>query len=212
MNTVLDILNSVFNNDNIESNVYHKNTELNDETINEIMKHIEEIKKYEKDIENLKDNPFASLLISMFNIDDLLNNVDSFESAINQYKNQHKANKVDDKKEKAAAAPVKIEHDKSVTYEQPKVNACAICEKEYCDDCEYFEDVDDISKVENEIKIERPSEKISTELGLQVHKLVQEYIDTMVKPYNPKVGGLTTKQINDAYAGLYEFACWILNK
>lgn len=61
-------------------------------------------------------------------------------------------------------------------------------------------------------EIHRPSQDISVEAGLQIHKLVQEYIDTMVKPYNPKVGGLTTKQINDAYAGLYEFACWIFNK
>ena len=61
-------------------------------------------------------------------------------------------------------------------------------------------------------EIHRPSQDISVEAGLQIHKLVQEYIDTMVKPYNPKVGGLSTKQINDAYAGLYEFACWIFNK
>lgn len=61
-------------------------------------------------------------------------------------------------------------------------------------------------------EIHRPSQDISVEAGLQIHKLVQEYIDTMVKPYNPKVGGLSTQQINDAYAGLYEFACWIFNK
>lgn len=60
--------------------------------------------------------------------------------------------------------------------------------------------------------IERPSQKIDVNAGLQIHKLVQEYIDTMIKPYNPKVGGLTTEQVNDAYAGLYEFACWIYNK
>lgn len=57
---------------------------------------------------------------------------------------------------------------------------------------------------------ERPSEKLTTEQGLQIHKLVQEYVDTMIKPYND--GKLTDQQINDAYAGLYEFAAWILNK
>ena len=62
-----------------------------------------------------------------------------------------------------------------------------------------------------EKKIERPSENISVNMGLQIHKLVQEYIDTMIKPYNPKVGGLSKEAINDAYAGLYEFACWIYN-
>jgi len=62
---------------------------------------------------------------------------------------------------------------------------------------------------EKEIKIERPSEKLTTEQGLQIHKLVQEYIDTMIKPYAPN---MDTKIVNDAYAGLYEFAAWILNK
>lgn len=62
-----------------------------------------------------------------------------------------------------------------------------------------------------EQKIERPSSKINVNIGLQIHKLVQEYVDTMIKPYNPKNNGLSDSQINDAYAGLYEFACWIYN-
>ena len=63
---------------------------------------------------------------------------------------------------------------------------------------------------QEEKKIERPSTKLTTEQGLQIHKLVQEYIDTMVRPFNN--GVLSNAQINDAYAGLYEFASWILNK
>ena len=63
---------------------------------------------------------------------------------------------------------------------------------------------------QEEKKIERPSTKLTTEQGLQIHKLVQEYVDTMVRPFNN--GVLSNSQINDAYAGLYEFAAWILNK
>ena len=63
---------------------------------------------------------------------------------------------------------------------------------------------------QEEKKIERPSTKLTTEQGLQIHKLVQEYVDTMVRPFNN--GVLSNAQINDAYAGLYEFAAWILNK
>ena len=60
-----------------------------------------------------------------------------------------------------------------------------------------------------EIKVpERPSSKLTTEQGLKLHKLVQEYVDTMIKPYNN--GRLTQEQINDDYAGLYEFASWVL--
>ena len=72
-----------------------------------------------------------------------------------------------------------------------------------------FQKVEEKRKQE-EKKIERPSTKLTTEQGLQIHKLVQEYVDTMVRPFNN--GVLSNDQINDAYAGLYEFASWILNK
>ena len=84
----------------------------------------------------------------------------------------------------------------------------------FCDD-NIFDRLDnELNKIEEKEnkKVKRPSELISTEAGLQIHKLVQEYVDTMIKPYNPAEGGLTQKAINDAYAGLYEFACWLYNK
>ena len=69
------------------------------------------------------------------------------------------------------------------------------------------------NKENDELKqevIERPSQKIDTQVGLQIHQLVQEYVDTMIKPYNPK-NGLSTEQINDAYAGLFEYSCWLFS-
>jgi len=59
-------------------------------------------------------------------------------------------------------------------------------------------------------KFVRPSQNLSVSKKLQLHKIVQEYVDTMIKPFND--GHLTNGQINDAYAGLYEFAAWIMNK
>ena len=59
-------------------------------------------------------------------------------------------------------------------------------------------------------EIDRPSSHISTDIGLQLHKLVQEYVDTMIKPYSK--GILDDKAINDAYVGLYEYSCWLYNK
>jgi hypothetical protein len=56
----------------------------------------------------------------------------------------------------------------------------------------------------------RPSELLDYDHKLQLHKITQQYIDEMIKPYNN--GKLTDEQINDAYAGLYEFAAWIMNK
>ena len=59
-------------------------------------------------------------------------------------------------------------------------------------------------------KFERPSDKLSVDQKLQLHKITQEYVDTMIKPYNN--GQLNNAQINDAYAGLFEFAAWIMNR
>ena len=61
-----------------------------------------------------------------------------------------------------------------------------------------------------ECEFKRPSELLTIPQKLQLHKLVQEYVDTTIKPFNK--GVLTNDQINDAYAGLYEFGAWILNK
>lgn len=69
----------------------------------------------------------------------------------------------------------------------------------------------DTNKKENvEVKHVLPSSKVSVNTGLNIHKLVQEYIDTEIKPI------IITEQfsqedINNMYVGLYEFACWIIN-
>jgi hypothetical protein len=59
-------------------------------------------------------------------------------------------------------------------------------------------------------KFVRPSEKVSTDKKLQIHHIVEEYVNTMIKPFNN--GLMTNEAINDAYAGLFEFACWIMNR
>jgi len=63
---------------------------------------------------------------------------------------------------------------------------------------------------DEKFKFTRPSDLLDVNKKLQIHKIVQEYVDTMVKPFNN--GKLTETQINDAYAGLFEFACWIMNR
>jgi hypothetical protein len=72
------------------------------------------------------------------------------------------------------------------------------------------EDHSDEPEEDENPKFVRPSQKLSIQQKLQLHKIVQEYVDTMIKPFND--GHLTNGQINDAYAGLYEFAAWIMNK
>jgi len=56
-----------------------------------------------------------------------------------------------------------------------------------------------------------PSSKIENiDTKMQIHRLTQEYVDTMLKPYMEK-GPNTTNNINNAYTALFEFACWIFN-
>lgn len=69
---------------------------------------------------------------------------------------------------------------------------------------------DDHTEDEPKQEFKRPSELLNVNQKLQLHKIVQEYVDTMIKPFNKNV--LTTQQINDAYAGLYEFAAWVMNR
>lgn len=78
-----------------------------------------------------------------------------------------------------------------------------------CEDCK-CEHEEPIEVNKQEVKFERPSSKLTTEQGLQLHKLTQEYVDTMVKPYAKN--HMSEQAINDAYVGLYEFAAWILLK
>ena len=70
--------------------------------------------------------------------------------------------------------------------------------------------IDTKQKEKEESKFTRPSDLLSVDKKLQIHKIVQEYVDTMVKPFNN--GQLTDNQINDAYVGLFEFACWVMNR
>jgi len=80
---------------------------------------------------------------------------------------------------------------------------------------ESIHDISKKQKIKEEPKKEephftRPSDLLSVDKKLQIHKIVQEYVDNMIKPFNK--GQLTDNQINDAYAGLFEFACWIMNR
>jgi len=72
------------------------------------------------------------------------------------------------------------------------------------------QEIDHSEEEEEEKKFKKPSEDLTINQKLQLHKIVQEYVDKMIKPYNN--GLLTNQQINDAYAGLYEFAAWIMNR
>lgn len=68
----------------------------------------------------------------------------------------------------------------------------------------------ELNEDEDKKAFNRPSENLSVDQKLKLHKIVQEYVDTMIRPFNN--GTLTDNQINDAYAGLYEFAAWVLNR
>lgn len=143
----------------------------------------EGLNEYNKILDELKDTDFD--LLSLFGIGETswIDNLREIGEAI--YKFNHEDKDTEEEKQE------------SKEFER----------KEY-DHTEDDEDLNDIEESEQEFK--RPSELLTVDKKLQLHKLVQEYVDTTIKPFNK--GILSNDQINDAYAGLYEFAAWILNK
>ena len=174
----------LLNNDNVETLDLTK-----DEDYKKFHDAVETLKSYKKDHEN------GSLLglLSSFISDELLDEIEEIGELAHNHISENTPKKVEITED---------DDDKCYHCDNP----CSICEKEYCDDCEYFEDTDEGS---DEEPIKRPSEQIdNVDAKLQIHRLVAEYSDTYIKPYisNDEKG---KKLINDAYAGLYEFACWI---
>ena len=55
---------------------------------------------------------------------------------------------------------------------------------------------------------ELPSKSTPFDKQVHLHKIVGEYVDTYIRPY----GKMDTKVVDDVYAGLFEFACWIMNR
>ena len=55
---------------------------------------------------------------------------------------------------------------------------------------------------------ELPSNSTPFDKQVNLHKIVGEYVDTYIRPY----GKMDTKVVDDVYAGLFEFACWIMNR
>ena len=62
-------------------------------------------------------------------------------------------------------------------------------------------------KEENKVP-ELPSKSTPFDKQVNLHKIVGEYVDTYIRPY----GKMDAKVVDDAYAGLFEFACWIMNR
>ena len=62
-------------------------------------------------------------------------------------------------------------------------------------------------KEENKVP-ELPSNSTPFDKQVNLHKIVGEYVDTYIRPY----GKMDTKVVDDVYAGLFEFACWIMNR
>jgi len=150
---------------------------------------IKSIRQFKDDAKN---NPISKF-ISLFIEDSILDDADKYADEVY---NKAKAEKKDEKVCKQCQCECKC--------------PCDDCEEEYCDDCEYFNAQVDPKK-DNEKKIIMPSELLdNTDIKLQIHHLVTEYCDNYIKPYvdDKKLGN---ELANNAYAGLYEFACWLYN-
>ena len=140
------------------------------------------------------------------------NNLDLIISALNMMLNKNQDNTELDltKEEDVQKFHELVNELKSNSWISTLVTSLIGEDNEFFDKLNTFADNYYQAHKNGQPQIDRPSNHIPTNVGLQIHKLVQEYIDTMIKPYAK--GILDNKSINDAYAGLYEYSCWIFNK
>lgn len=61
----------------------------------------------------------------------------------------------------------------------------------------------------NETKVVTDHEELPIESKLQIHKLVQEYIDKVIKPQ--VVNQVSNEALNDAYVAFYDYSCWLMS-
>lgn len=107
------------------------------------------------------------------------------------------------------------EYDKE--YEQDKCSNDECDKKEIVDTavntmkCEQ-EKVDEDDAEEDKEVIDNFSTKVTAKESLQIHKIVSEYIDSVIKPRVKKLGYNNDDMIDSVYEALYEFACWMLLK
>ena len=70
--------------------------------------------------------------------------------------------------------------------------------------------VQPVPEVEDDI--EWPSQKLSEKQKRSIWRIVDEYVDTMLLPYLDKETRNNEDLIDNVSSGLFEFACWIMNK
>ena len=83
---------------------------------------------------------------------------------------------------------------------------------EYADvQCEVQEQEQEQYKEDNNVIFQKPlGNRVSIETGLELHKIINTYINDKIKPLN---GDLSINELNNVYANLYDFCEWmILNK
>lgn len=60
--------------------------------------------------------------------------------------------------------------------------------------------------------IEWPSQQLSEKQKRSIWRIVDEYVDTMILPYLDRDTRNNEDLIDNVSSGLFEFACWIMNK
>ena len=74
----------------------------------------------------------------------------------------------------------------------------------------FDEGEDDYAEETNSLGFVRPSDELKDyNVKLEIHKATQEYVDNYIKAVAPDT--MTQQNINDVYAGLFEFCCYLYN-
>ena len=191
------LLKDYMNND--EKIEFDNNIDLSSkEGINNAHKLIDTCKK-----DKLTKSILDSLNIDLSDLEKVIDNIfDTYENKNSESKKDHKVSSIERKEvDNSIEIPIKDESDnKSIKDKSNK----------FIKDKSNNDNKESVKEKDNNPFLELPSKTLPTNIGLQIHKLTQEYVDKYIKPY--KSDTFTTEKINNVYSALYEFAAWIYQK
>ena len=193
MESMFDIFKFLFTNNDGNNNLINLYKKLLDyqQTDKLDLSKKEDIDKAHKMIEKCKNDKLSKEILDMLNID-----LSDLEKTIDNIFDIYKKNNKVDKKENKVSCIDRKEVDNSI--EIPIKDT----EESNSKSCNKSQD--------SKLYLDLPSKTLPTNVGLQIHKLTQEYVDKYIKPYKSDI--FTTEKINNVYSALYEFAAWIYQK
>lgn len=148
---------------------------------------IKEVSEIRKNLAN-NDSFFSSYLLKLL------------DGAVALVMEKHEAKKQEQKNQVQDIINKEVERSRKENNGRVNVNCECDCKCEHCD-CE-----------DDDNDFVWPSSLLSEKEKRSIWRIVDEYLDTMILPYCDEKTRDNDVMIDNISSGLFEFACWIMNK